>query len=103
MAARITTNRVVVGDAIACTATRGAPGAGDRVGDMLFATDTVAHLAVMRAPAVESAMSPALACFQPGGKRLLVGDRADLAGLIDCQCGRPGCGPCFVRATEQPF
>ena len=65
MAARITTNRVVVGDGNACTATRGAPGEGDCVGDMLFATNTAAHRAVMRAPAVESAMSPALAGSNP--------------------------------------
>ena len=65
MAARITTNRVVVGDGNACTATHGAPGVGDWVREVLFATDTVVHLAVMRAPAVESAMSPALAGSNP--------------------------------------
>ena len=65
MAARITTNRVVVGDGNACTATRGAPGVGIGCGEVLFATDTVVHLAVMRAPAVESAMSPALAGSNP--------------------------------------
>ena len=65
MAARITTNRVVVGDGNACTATRGAPGVGDWVGEVLFATDTVAHRAVMRAPAVESAMSAALVGSNP--------------------------------------
>lgn len=65
MAARITTNRVVVGEGNACRATRGAPGVGIWGGQVLFATDTAAHRAVIKAPAVESAMSAALAGSNP--------------------------------------
>ena len=65
IAARMTTNRIVVGDGNARSATRGAAGVGERGGDALSATVMARHPAVTNAPAVESAMSPARAGSNP--------------------------------------